>query len=69
MTELVVAEHGLVDLRFWRLECICPLTVDVYFSRCFFTNWAVKPGQVLKNPALIASIRVDRTGLNAALWR
>jgi len=66
MTELVVTERGLVNLRFWRLECICHLTVDVDFSRCFLTSWAVKPGQVLKSPASIASIHVDGTGLNAA---
>ena len=29
----------------------------------------MRPGQVVKNPAFMASIQVDGMGLKAALWR
>ena len=47
----------------------CPLMVEVKLGRCFRTMLAVNPGQVVKNPAVIALIKVNGTGLYAAMCR
>lgn len=46
-----------------------PFTVAIDLVRCFLTMSADSPSQVVKISALIASIQVEGTRLNAALWR
>jgi len=48
---------------------MCPCEVVRELGKCLRTSAAVRPGQVVKNPASIAWIHVDGTGENAALCR
>ena len=38
-------------------------------GKCFRTRAELRPGHVVKKPAVIAVIHVDMTSLKAALWR
>ena len=40
------------------LMCRYTIVVFIDFSRCFFVNSSVRPGQVFSKPSLIALIRV-----------
>ena len=37
--------------------------------KCLRTRAEVRPGRVLKKPAVMSVVQVDTTGLKAALWR
>ena len=58
---------GFVERRFCQIWRKWPLTVASDFGRFFLTRSAVRPGQVVKNPELTASIQVAETELKAAL--
>jgi len=58
----------LVYRRFCLICRRYPLTVAVDLCRCFLTSSEVKPGQIVKKHALMASIHVEGTGLKVVLW-
>ena len=38
-------------------------------GNCFWTRADVRPGNVVKKPAVVAVVHDDTTGLKAAMWR
>ena len=71
MTGELAMEEGddFVDRMFERVARRWPFVVASDLRRCFLTRSAVRPGQVVKKPALMAAIQVEGTGLKAALCR
>ena len=68
--EMVVAgEVFLVDRTFCHSWRRCPFAVAMLLSKCFRTRAEVRPGHVVKKPAVIAVVHVDTTGMKAARWR
>ena len=68
--EMVVAgEVFLADRKFCRSWRRCLFAVAMLLGKCFRTRADVRPGHVVKNPAVIAVIHNDTTVLKAALWR
>ena len=57
-----------VDLVFWYCWRRWPRAVLTEGGRCFVMSLVVRPGQVEKNPALIALIHVVITGQKHILW-
>ena len=43
--------------------------VAIIFGKCFRTRADVRPGHVVKKPALITVVHDDTTWLKADLWR
>ena len=66
---VVAGEVFLVDRMFCRSWRRCPFAVAMLFGKCFRTRADVRPGHVVKKPAVIAVVHDDNTGLKAALWR
>lgn len=69
---LVGADGGgrdFVERMFIFFLRICPFAVAIDLGRCLRTRSEVRPGQVVKNPASMATIQVEGTGLKAAWWR
>ena len=58
----------LVDLVFWYCWRRWPRAVLTEGGRCFVMSLVVRPGQVEKNPALIALIHVVITGQKHIWW-
>ena len=68
--EMVVAgEVFLVDRIFFRYWRRCPFAVAVLLSNFFRTRAELRPGRVLKKPAVVAVVHVETTGLKASWWR
>ena len=68
--EMVVAgDVFLVDRTFFRYWRRCPFAVAMLFGKKFRTRAHVRPGHVVKKPAVVAVIHDYTTGLKAALWR
>ena len=64
--ELVVAgELFLVDCMFCPSWQRCPFAVAILFGKCFRTKAEVRPGHVVKKPAVIAVVHDDTAGLKA----
>ena len=59
----LVERMRCLDSRIW------PLLVGSDLGRCLRTRSVVRLGQVVKQPASMASHQVEGTGLNAALCR
>ena len=59
----------LVDCRFCFSLFWCPCDVAIGVSKCFLTNFVVKPGQVVKWFLSIAFSNVVFTGEKQAPWR
>ena len=66
VTEAYLGWVVLVFLRCWSRW---PSAVISEFGRCFLTIDTDRPGQVVKNPLLMACNQVDTTGYPAAAWR
>ena len=69
---LVGADGGgsdFVERMFIFFLRICPFAVAIDLGRCLHTRSEVRPGQVVNNPASMATIQVEGTGLKAAWWR
>ena len=66
---VVTGEVFLVDRTFCRSWRRCPFAVAVLLGNFFRTRAEVRPGHVVKKPAVIAVVHDDTTGLMAALWR
>ena len=63
MTGELAMEEGedFVDRMFERVARRWPFVVASDLRRCFLTRSAVRPGQVVKKPALMAAIQVKGT--------
>ena len=61
---IMLCEGGgtFVDLVFWNVCFQCPCTNAIDLSRYLFTESTFDPGQIAKNPCVIAAIQVDLTG-------
>ena len=59
----VMDDEGLVDCRFSNCWRKCPLIEPTDLCRFFVMKGEVRPGQVVKNPNLIAVVNVDTVGL------
>ena len=65
---VVGGEVFLVDRTFcwsWRRR---PFAVAMILSKFFRTRADLRPGHVVKKPAVIAVVHVDTTGLKADRW-
>ena len=49
----------------WR----CPFAVAILLGKCFWTGAELRPGHVVKKPAVIAVVHVYTTGMKADWWR
>ena len=68
--EMVVArEFFLVDCSFCRSWRRCPFAVAMILGKCFRTRADVRPGHVVKKPAVIVVVHDNTTRLKAAMWR
>ena len=65
---VVDGEVFLVDHTFCRSWRRCPFAVAMLLGKCFRTRTELRPGRVVKKPALIVVVHVDTTGLKAAQW-
>ena len=66
---VVSGEVFLVDRTFCRSWRRCPFVVDMLLGNFFRTRAEVRPGHVVKKPAVIVVVHDDTTGLKDALWR
>ena len=66
---LVAGEVFLVDRKFCRSWQRCPFAVAILLGKCFRTRVGLRPGHVVKKPAVIAVVHDATIGLKAALWR
>ena len=66
---VVAGEVFLVDRTFCRSWRRCPFAVAVLWGRKFQTIADVRPGHVVKKPAVIVVVHDDTAGLKASLWR
>ena len=65
--EMIVAgEVFLVDRMFCRYCRRQPFVVARLLGKCFLTRAELRPGHVVKKPAVMAVVQVDTTGLKAA---
>ena len=65
---VVVGEVLLVDHTFFRSWRRFPFALAMILGKCFQTRADVRPGHVVKKPAVILVVRDDTTGLKDALW-
>ena len=62
--EVFLEEHTFC--RSWRR---CPFAVAMLLGKRFRTRAELRPGHVVKKPAVIAVVHVDTTRMKAARWR
>ena len=65
----VAGEVFMVDRTFCRSWGMCPFAVARLLGKCLRTRAEVRPGHVVKKPALMAAVQVDTTGLKDDRWR
>ena len=63
---VVTGEVFLVDCMFCWSWQRCPFAVARLLGKFFRTRAELRPGHVVKKPAVIAVVQVDKTGLMAA---
>ena len=66
---VVAGEVFLVDCTFFWSWRRCPFAVAMLLGKFFRTRVDVRPGHVVKKPAVILVVHDDTEGLKAALWR
>ena len=66
---VVAGEVFLVDCTFCRYWQRCPFAVAMLLGKCFRTRADVRPGHVVKKPAVIMVVHDVTTGLRAYLCR
>ena len=67
--EMVVAgEVFLVDHTFYGSCQRCPLAVARLLGKCFRTSAELRPGHVVKKPAVISLVHVETMGMKTAWW-
>ena len=66
---VVSGEVFLVDRTFCRSWRRCPFEVDMILGLKIRTIEDVRPGHLVKKPAVIAVVHDDTTGLKADMWR
>ena len=62
----VDGEVFLVDRKFCRSWRRCTFALARVFGQCLQTSAEVRPGHVVKKPAVMVAVQVDTTGLKAA---
>ena len=62
---VVDGEVFLVDRTFCRSWRRCPFAVAMILGKKFRTREELRPGHVVKKPAVITVVQVDTTGLKA----
>ena len=65
----MAGEVFLVDHTFCRSWRRRPSAVAMLLGKCFWTRSDVRPGHVVKKPAVIAVVYDDKKGTKADLWR
>ena len=66
---IVVGEVFLVDRTFCQSWRKLPFAVARLLVKCLRTRAEVRPGYVVKKPAVMTVVQVDTTGLKADGWR
>ena len=66
---VVAGEVFLVDHTFCRSWRRCPFAVARLLGKCLCTRAEVRPGHMVKKPAVMAVVQVVSTGLKPSRWR